>query len=421
MFVLSALLIGCGEEPTERIEETQFDNLPPYSAVIDLEPATPYTNDDLEALIVAESTDPNDDAVTVEYYWYKDDELQADLTEANIGADLTEVGQTWTVEVIATDGTLQSAASTRSVTIRNSPPSVTASLQWVDGDGNVSADLDAPGADSTLGDFAGYHLQVVAEGSDIDANDEVTFEYAWTLNGEDAGIDEDTLEESAMDRGQEWTVSITATDGLVDSDPVELSFSFYNAMPMIDAVSMMPTMPYLGDSVECMATATDEDDTELTYAYTWTITSGVDEEGNPITTESMDNPLDTSTLIEGDSIQCSATASDGRDESESMMSESATLTTNTAPSISEVSITSPAVVDSMVTCSSTYSDTESATEDLMVSFEWTDATGVSLGDTDTLDLSGTTLSEDDSLTCTITVDDGNMQTQGNATTTLVAP
>ena len=354
MFVLSALLIGCGEEPTERIEETQFDNLPPYSAVIDLEPATPYTNDDLEALIVAESTDPNDDAVTVEYYWYKDDELQADLTEANISADLTEVGQTWTVEVIATDGTLQSAASTRSVTIRNSPPSVTASLQWVDGDGNISADLDAPGADSTLGDFAGYHLQVVAEGSDIDANDEVTFEYAWTLNGEDAGIDEDTLEESAMDRGQEWTVSVTATDGLVDSDPVELTFSFYNAMPMIDAVSMMPTMPYLGDSVECMATATDEDDTELTYAYTWTITS-------------------------------------------------------------------PAVVDSTVTCVATYSDNESANEDLMASFEWTDATGISLGDTDTLDLSSTTLVEDDSLTCTVTVDDGNMQSQNNTTTTISAP
>ena len=421
MFVLSALLIGCGEEPIERIEETQFDNLPPYSAVIDLEPATPYTNDDLEALIVAESTDPNDDAVTVEYYWYKDDELQADLTEANISADLTEVGQTWTVEVIATDGTLQSAASTRSVTIRNSPPSVTASLQWVDGDGNVSADLDAPGADSTLGDFAGYHLQVVAEGSDIDVTDEVTFAYAWTLNGEDAGIEEDTLEESAMDRGQEWTVSVTATDGLVDSDPVELNFSFYNAMPMIDAVSMMPAMPYFGDSVECMATATDEDDTELTYAYAWTITSGVDEEGNPITTESMDNPLDTSTLIEGDSIQCSATVSDGRDESEDMMSESAILTTNTAPSISEVSITSPAVVDSTVTCFATYSDNESATEDLIASFEWTDATGISLGDTDTLDLSGTTLVEDDSLTCTVTVDDGNMQSQNDTTTTLTAP
>ena len=158
MFVLSALLIGCGEEPTERIEETQFDNLPPYSTVIDLEPATPYTNDDLEALIVAESTDPNDDDVTVDYYWYKNDELQADLTEANVTADLTEVGQTWTVEVIATDGTLQSAASTRSVTIRNSPPAVTASLQWIDGDGNMVADLDAPGADANLGDFVGYHL-----------------------------------------------------------------------------------------------------------------------------------------------------------------------------------------------------------------------------------------------------------------------
>jgi len=103
------------------------------------------------------------------------------------------------------------------------------------------------------------------------------------------------------------------------------------------------------------------------------------------------------------------------------MSESATLTTNTAPSLGEVSITSPTVVDSTVTCFATYSDNESATEDLMASFEWTDATGISLGDTDTLDLSGTTLVEGDSLTCTVTVDDGNMQSQNSTTTTLTAP
>ena len=78
--------------------------------------------------------------------------------------------------------------------------------------------------------------------------------------------------------------------------------------------------------MECMATATDDDDTELTFEYTWTITNAeADEDGNPVTSESSDNPLDTSTLVEGDSIVCSAVASDGRDDSEAMMSESVTL------------------------------------------------------------------------------------------------
>ena len=95
--------------------------------------------------------------------WYKNDELQTDLTESTVSADLTEVGEVWTVAVVASDGVLTSAESRRSVTIRNSTPTVTASLQWIDGAGNVMEDLDAPGEDAMLSDFGGY-AQVVAEG-----------------------------------------------------------------------------------------------------------------------------------------------------------------------------------------------------------------------------------------------------------------
>ena len=52
----------------------------------------------------------------------------------------------------------------------------------------------------------------------------------------------------------------------------------------------MPEMPALGDSVECVATTTDDDDTEFAE-YTWTITNTeLDEDGNPVTSESSDNP-----------------------------------------------------------------------------------------------------------------------------------
>ena len=418
MFLLSTLLFGCGEEEITRFEEIEHDNQPPYSAIIDLTPALPITTDDLEALIVAESIDPNDDAVTISYMWYKNDELQTDLTEPTVSSDLTAVGDVWTVAVVGSDGSLTSAESRRSVTIRNSTPSVTASLQWIDAEGNVVADLDAPGADAMLADFGGYALQVVAEGSDIDETDELTFAYAWSVDGVDAGIEEDILEADAMDRGQEWTVTVTANDGLVDSDAFELSFSFYNAVPMIDSVSVMPEMPYLGDSVECMATATDDDDTELTFEYTWTITNAEpDEEGNPVTSESNDNPLDTTALMEGDSIVCSAVASDGRDSSEAMMSDSMTLVTNTAPVVSDVQITDPAVVEETLTCTATVSDAETATEDLVVSYEWTDAAGTVLDNTDMLDTSS--LAAGDVVTCTVTADDGNMQSQSSADATLV--
>ena len=144
----------------------------------------------------------------------------------------------------------------------------------------------------------------------------------------------------------------------------------------------------------------------------------MDEDGNPVTSESSDNPLDTSTLVEGDSIVCSAVASDGRDDSEAMMSESVTLATNTAPTVSDVTITDPAVVGDMLTCSATVADAETASQDLTVSYEWTDASGTVLDSTDMLDT--TNLSAGDVIICTVTADDGNMQGQDSASATLTA-
>jgi hypothetical protein len=68
----------------------------------------------------------------------------------------------------------------------------------------------------------------------------------------------------------------------------------------------------------------------------------------------------------------------------------------------------------------TATDTETATEDLMMSFEWTDANANVLGSTDTLDLSVTTLSVGDTVTCTATVDDGNLQSQDSTSAAIVA-
>ena len=146
MWLVVSLLVGCGEE-TER---ASFDNLPPFSPIVDLQPAVPYANDDLEALIVSESIDPNDDSVSLTYAWYKNDELQIDLTDTTVSSDLTAVGDVWTVSIIANDGSLDSADTRRSVTIRNSAPVLTANLQWVDSAGVAVADLDAPTEDFDL-------------------------------------------------------------------------------------------------------------------------------------------------------------------------------------------------------------------------------------------------------------------------------
>ena len=120
MMLISSVIFGCGDEE----KSTEYSNLPPFSPIVDLQPSVPYTNDDLEAIIISNSIDPEGADVEISYVWYRNDELQEDLTNSTVSADLTERGDIWTVAVFSNDGTLNSADTRRSVTIRNSIPVV---------------------------------------------------------------------------------------------------------------------------------------------------------------------------------------------------------------------------------------------------------------------------------------------------------
>ena len=95
--------------------------------------------------------------------------------------------------MIANDGVLDSAASRRSVTIQNSLPTVSAEL--------------SP-AEPTLDDA----VQVIATAADLD-DDEITYSYEWSLNGEVIDLTEDTLSADQTDNGQEWMVTVSVNDG----------------------------------------------------------------------------------------------------------------------------------------------------------------------------------------------------------------
>ena len=271
-------------------------------------------------------------------------------------------------------------------------------------------------------------MKVVTNVEDIDA-DEFTYTYVWSVDGDETTIEEDILPNDQLSNGQEWTVEVTANDGLVDSETVEIAFDFFNSVPVISNISITPEMPYLGDSVLCDATV--EDDAEgdtVETTYVWTITAGeadldddgnpiLDEDGNPVfsVTESTDNPLDTASLLEGDSISCRATADDGHDTS-SMATETFVLMeyVNTAPTVTDVTITGEFVGETLV-CSATVSDAESLEDDITVSYEWTDAAGTSLGTSDSLD---TTSVPPGDITCTVTADDGELTGSSSATVSL---
>ena len=411
ILLMSSVIFGCGEEE----KSTEFSNLPPFSPIVDLQPSVPYTNDDLEAIIISNSIDPEGADVEISYVWYRNDELQEDLTEPTVSADLTERGDIWTVAVVSNDGSLNSADTRRSVTIRNSIPVVdTATLMWVDDEGEQIPDTLEPMVDDDLSAHSGENIKVTATSADIDVTDEITFAYEWEVDGTVIDNTEDILPAEELARGQEWVVRITPNDGFTDGEATEVSFGFYNAVPVVDSITVTPEETSVGTTLTCAATATDDDDdvSILTYEYTWTITapaSTSDEEDTGSTnevdvSEEVGETLDTTSLISGSVITCSAVASDGMDESESLVSGDITLTGNTLPVIDSVEITpSEPIAGDVLTCEAVGSDYEGSA--LTYTYTWDiDGVETSAQSDGTLDTTG--LEVDTVITCTVIANDG---------------
>ena len=173
LFLISAFfLTGCGEE---EVPKETFNNHPPFSPLIDLQPDEANTTSDLRVVLVDPlPTDPDGDPVTFTYVWFNGDEQVSRVEatgeiEATISADDTAKGEKWTVYVYATDGSLESAPAIQEISIQNAEPEIL----------SFSSSPEEP---TTMDDL----LILSDEISTADADgDEVTFTYAWRLNNEE--------------------------------------------------------------------------------------------------------------------------------------------------------------------------------------------------------------------------------------------
>ena len=99
-----------------------IQNSPPTTApVVDVTPDFPVTTDDLVCTITTPSTDPDGDPITYIYEWYKNGELQPDLTTDTVPASYTTEGDVWKC-VVTPYGSDPGPPGWDQVTIQNSPP-----------------------------------------------------------------------------------------------------------------------------------------------------------------------------------------------------------------------------------------------------------------------------------------------------------
>jgi hypothetical protein len=157
---------------------------------------------------------------------------------------------------------------------------------------------------------------IVATVSASDADgDTLTYSYAWTVDGQAAGSDSDTLPAELSAKGQSVAVTVTVDDGSESVSQESAARTIANTLPVLEEVRIGPAGATTRDDLKCnVPTApTDADSDALTGTLLWR-QNGV--EVSPLGADRK-YPGDTvlASQTDGDDVwSCEVTISDGEAE-----------------------------------------------------------------------------------------------------------
>lgn len=155
----------------------------------------------------------------------------------------------------------------------------------------------------------GDTVRAVAETSDEDG-DTVWLSYAWTVDGEPIGGDDEelALEGAPFARGSTLEVSVVASDGK-DEDRDSESAELVNAVPRLLSLEVLPEGELVsGVPITLRPDARDADGDDLEFRYEWRVNGRTVREDGPV--------LQTERLRRGDTVQAWVVVADEDDESE---------------------------------------------------------------------------------------------------------
>jgi hypothetical protein len=117
---------------------------------------------------------------------------------------------------------------------------------------------------------AAFSAVIVVAGEDIDG-DEVSYRYAWSVDGADAGVDAATVSGVDTEDLQVWTVTVTPTDGALDGEAASASVTIGNGPPSAPVIHLDPAHPIEGDDITVVidSPAVDPEGDPLTQSIAW--------------------------------------------------------------------------------------------------------------------------------------------------------
>ena len=133
-----------------------------------------------------------------------------------------------------------------------------------------------------------------------------------------------------FDKNDTVSVSTTVSDGHTSSSQISSAITIQNTPPTLAGISLSPSNPAAGDSIQCVldTPSTDEDGDSITYTIDWTVS------GNPylngVTTAISNDTIPAGITQSSDAWECTITPNDGEDDgpSSSAMTETCDVILN---------------------------------------------------------------------------------------------
>ncbi|MDP6233492.1 MAG: PKD domain-containing protein [Candidatus Poseidoniaceae archaeon] len=363
-------------------------NVAPTVSNLLIAPSAPSTSDDLTVTYTFSDDDGDAESGTT-VAWFRDGAAQAGQTSLTLPSSATSKGESWHVEITPSDGEdTGTTVASSAVVVVNSAPSVL----------SVTPSSVAP----DTSDDVTFSLQ----SEDLDGDAVASTESRWLLNGVrvESLDDAPTLPSFATRPGDVWTVEVRVSDGTdvsswLASDSITVGSS--NQAPAVSTVVLANGMaPKTGDDILATWSESDPDgDAIQSVELVWS------KDGTAVEAANNLNPLPASFTAKGEAWTVEVRAYDGALWS-AWASSSALTVANTAPLITDASLTSPSmtVVDDM-TLNVTSTDVDG--DDLsIVSVRWflNDVEQGTAADQSTLP--GTALTRDDVWHAVVRVSDG---------------
>jgi len=203
---------------------------------------------------------------------------------------------------------------------------------------------------------------ITEEATDPDGDD-LRLTWTFTRNGTAWAVPGTTVPMAETARGQEWAVTVVASDGEWESAPFSDSVIIANSPPVVLSAAFEDTSPTTRDLLHVVAEAADADDDSLAWRTRWTV------DGEPYDAAADALEVASTATSAGQTWSVSVAADDGIDVGEALTA-SVTIA-NTGPVIESVHIgpSEPTVEDSIYASVLGLFDPDDA-DDVTLTVEW---------------------------------------------------